>query len=119
MSASKIQVEARLWLAQRLSAFVLALGVIIHLVTIVYAVRGGLSASEVVDRVGGNLGWSLFYGIFVVAVAVHAPIGLRAILNEMTSLTSRRVDLLCFIAATFLVVTGLRTVLAFHHLRVG
>ena len=116
MSDGNVQIEARLWLAQRASAFVLALGVVVHLVTIVYAVRGGLSATEIVERVGGNMGWSLFYGVFVIAVAIHAPIGLRAILNEMTSLSSRRVDLLCFIAAAFLAVIGLRTVFAFHQL---
>ena len=56
MSAAATQ--ARLWDWQRISAMVLALCVAIHLVTIVYAVRGGLSAAEILARTQGKLaGW--------------------------------------------------------------
>lgn len=74
--------EARLWLAQRASAAVLALCVCVHLVTIVYAVRGGLTAAEILGRTRGSIGWAAFYCVFVLAVAVHAPIGLRAVAAE-------------------------------------
>ena len=74
--------ETRLWLAQRASAAVLALCVCVHLVTIVYAVRGGLTAAEILGRTRGSIGWAAFYCVFVLAVAVHAPIGLRAVAAE-------------------------------------
>ena len=111
-----VQTEARLWLAQRISAMVLALAVVVHLGTIIYAVQGGLSAAKIVARAAGNLGWTIFYSVFVIAIAVHAPIGLRAVLSEMTRLSARRVDLLCFVAAAFLLVMGYRVVRDFHFL---
>lgn len=76
------RVEARLWLAQRASAVVLAICVVVHIITIVYATRGGLSGAEIVARTRGSAAWFAFYAMFVVAVAIHAPIGLRAIAVE-------------------------------------
>lgn len=84
--------ETALWLAQRASAAILAVAVSVHLGTIVYAMRGGLSAAEIVARVGGNGAWLAFYGVFVLAAAVHAPIGVRTILGEMTALPARLID---------------------------
>jgi len=84
--------ERRLFLAQRLSAMVLAPLVLVHLGLVLVAVRGGLTAAEILGRTQGSLGWGIFYGLFVVAVAVHAPIGLRNILREMTPLPRGVVD---------------------------
>jgi succinate dehydrogenase hydrophobic anchor subunit len=79
-------VTAVLFLAQRASAMVLAFAVTVHLATILYAVRGGLTAGEVLGRTRGN-GWFLaFYVLFVLAVAVHAPIGLRNVVREMDAM---------------------------------
>ena len=74
--------ETLLWFAQRTSAAVLAVCVAVHLITMVYAVRGGLSAAEILGRTRGSLGWMVFYTLFVLAVSVHAPIGLRALAIE-------------------------------------
>lgn len=74
--------ETWLWLAQRASAAVLALCVIVHLITIIYATRGGLSGAEILARTRGNGAWLAFYVVFVLAVAVHVAIGLRAIATE-------------------------------------
>ena len=74
--------ETLLWIAQRASAAVLALCVIVHLITVVYAARGGLSAAEILARTRGSAGWLVFYSLFVLAVSVHAPIGLRAVALE-------------------------------------
>ncbi|MGQ0664594.1 MAG: succinate dehydrogenase [Pseudomonadota bacterium] len=82
---SRPRAETLLWVAQRASAAVLAVCVAVHLATIVYAVRGGLSAAEILTRTRASLAWLAFYAIFVAAAAVHAPIGLRAILRETTS----------------------------------
>ena len=80
MSAARTQ--ALLWVAQRASAAVLALCVLVHLVTMIYAVRNGLSAAEILARTRGNAVWLSFYSMFVLAIAVHAPIGLRTICQE-------------------------------------
>ena len=74
--------ETWLWFAQRASAAVLALCVVVHLITIIYATRGGLSGAEILMRTRGNTAWLAFYAVFVLAVAVHVPIGLRAITTE-------------------------------------
>ena len=41
------RVELWLYMAQRLSAMVLAPIVLVHLLTILYAIRGGLTAAEI------------------------------------------------------------------------
>ena len=115
-SANAPAVETWLWLAQRISAVVLAFMIVTHLGTVIYAVRGGFTAAEIIARVGGSMGWAIFYGVFVTAVVVHAPIGLRAILGEMTALSQRRVDLLCFIAAVLIGYLGYRVVRDFYRL---
>ena len=46
--------QTLLWAAQRASAALLALCVAVHLVTIVYAVRGGLTAAEILGRTRGS-----------------------------------------------------------------
>ena len=48
--------EVLLWGAQRISAMVLALCVIVHLLTMIYAVRSGLSAAEILGRTQGSVG---------------------------------------------------------------
>lgn len=101
-----------LFVAQRATAFVLALAVAVHLGTILYAVRGGLSAAEILARTHGNVGFALFYGVFVVAVAIHAPIGLRNILREWTSWRGRTLDLALALFAVLLLGLGLRAVFA-------
>ena len=107
-----VRTQAYLWAAQRISAMVLAVCVLIHLVTLIYAVRGGLSAAEILARTQGSLAWGAFYAIFVLAVAVHAPIGLRAILGEWLALRGRRLDVAAGLVALVLLVLGLRAVWA-------
>jgi fumarate reductase subunit C len=75
--------EAQLWYWQRISAMVLAVCVVIHLAGIVYAVRGGLSAAEILGRTRGSWPFAVFYGAFVLACAVHAPIGLANVIHEL------------------------------------
>ena len=80
MSAGVLQ--AKLWYAQRISAMVLGICVAIHLLIIFYAIRGGLSAQEILGRTQGNILVAIFYEVFVLACFVHAPIGLANILQE-------------------------------------
>ena len=103
--------QVLLWGAQRISAMVLALCVIVHLITIIYAVRNGLSAAEILGRTRGSVAWGCFYGLFVAAVAVHAPIGMRNILSEM-GWRGRGVDILMLVLGLTLVMWGWRAVWA-------
>lgn len=102
--------DRRLFLAQRLSALVLAPLVLIHLGLILYAIQGGLSAAEILGRTEGSLGWAAFYALFVLAVSVHAPIGLRTVLAEWTPLPRRAADLVAAAAGLALLALGLRAV---------
>jgi len=103
--------DTTLWLAQRASAVVLALCVPVHLATIIYAVRRGLSADEIYERVHGNHEWLAFYLVFVLAVAVHAPIGLRAIASEWLGWRGPSRDVTAVLFAVFLAWMGLRAAL--------
>lgn len=104
--------QARLWYWQRISAMVLALCVVVHLVTIVYAVRGGLTAAEILARTQGNWAFAAFYLVFVAAVAVHAPIGLARIVEEWLGWRSRASATLAALFAVGLLALGLRAVWA-------
>jgi len=103
--------ETFLWMLQRASAVVLALCVFVHLATIIYAVQGGLSAAEILGRTRGNYGWAAFYSVFVLACAVHVPIGLRAVLAEWVAWRgpSQAVALVAF--AAVIAATGMRAVI--------
>ena len=78
--------DIRLYLAQRISALLLVPFVVTHLIVILIAIRGGLTVNEILGRTQGSVLWFLFYGIFVLAVSIHAAIGLRVILNEWLGL---------------------------------
>lgn len=104
--------DAVLWIAQRGSAMVLALCVVVHLVTIVYATRGGLTPAEIFTRTKGHAGWFAFYAVFVLAVAIHAPIGLRPILTEWFGWRGWTRDVFALAFALLLAIMGMRAVLA-------
>jgi len=91
---------------------VLGFCVLVHLATMVYAVRGGLSAAEILGRTSGNAAWFAFYTVFVLAIAVHVPIGIRAVLIEWAGWRGRGRDpaLACF--AIYLLYFGMRAVTA-------
>lgn len=99
-----------LFLAQRASAAVLALCVLVHLATIMIAVRGGLSAAEILARVRANGAWAAFYVLFVLAVAVHAPIGLRTVAREALGWRGLSLDWAAVAAGFALALLGWRAV---------
>ena len=98
--------QSLLWLAQRASAAVLALCVAVHIVTMIIA------AAEILGRTRGSLAWAAFYGIFVVGVAIHAPIGVRTIIAEWRGAHARGIDAAMLVFAAMLLVLGLRAVFA-------
>ena len=104
--------QVLLWGAQRASAAILALCVLVHLVTIIYAVRSGLTAAEILERTSGSLGWAVFYAIFVAAVAVHAPIGLRNVLSETLRWRGRGLEYSMLALGVVLALWGWRAVYA-------
>jgi succinate dehydrogenase subunit C len=102
--------QAKLWYAMRVSSMVLAVCVLAHVITIIYAVRGGLSAAEILDRTHGNWLIGAFYGVFVVACAVHVPIGLAAVAEEWLRLRERTALIAAQIIGVVMLVMGLRAV---------
>jgi fumarate reductase subunit C len=104
--------EVMLWAAQRVTAVILALCVVVHLATIVYAVRGGLSAAEILSRTRASVAWGTFYTVFVIAAAVHGAIGLRTIAAEWLDFRGKAAELTMTLVAIGLTVVGLRAVVA-------
>ena len=108
------QADTRRWLIQRVSAMVLAVAVIVHLGVIIMATQNGLSAAEIVGRIQGNVGWMVFYIIFVVAAALHAPIGLRTVIREATGMQGRLPGFISGTIGVLMLVMGLQAVLRLY-----
>ena len=87
---------------------VLAFCVLVHLATIIYAVQGGLTAAEILARTRGNAGWFAFYAVFVLAVTVHAPIGLRSVFIEWLGWRGRSRDAVLLLLAIVIAWMGMR-----------
>jgi fumarate reductase subunit C len=102
--------QAKRWYWQRISAMVLALCVLVHLGVMMYAVRGGLSAAEILGRTQGNWGLGLFYAVFVIACAVHVPVGLSNIAREWWGWGESVALWLSRLFGLLLLITGLRAV---------
>jgi fumarate reductase subunit C len=105
-------VNVRLYLWQRLTAALMLPLLLVHLAVFFYAMRKGFSAADILARTRGSIAWAAFYGVFVVAAAVHAPIGLRTILAEWTPLGARTRAFIAIAFGVILVVLGLRAVAA-------
>jgi fumarate reductase subunit C len=86
--------------------------VLVHLVTIIYAVRSGLTAAEILARTSGSVFWAAFYALFVAAVAVHGPIGLRNVLAEMFQWRGRSLEIAMLAVGLALAAFGWRAVYA-------
>ena len=105
---------AILFIAQRISAMMLAFFVAVHLATILYAIRGGLTAGEVLARTRENHWFFAFYVLFVLMVSVHAPIGLRNVIREWTPWQGRSLDIVLALFALLLLATGFRAAAAMY-----
>jgi len=106
--------ETSLWVVQRASAAVLGLCVLVHLGTMIYAVRGGLTAAEILSRTRGSGIWLAFYTMFVLAITVHVPIGLRAVLGEWLGWRGAGRNWLLVLFALAIAFTGMRAVLGVY-----
>jgi fumarate reductase subunit C len=101
-----------LYIWQRATAALMAPMVIVHLAVIFYATRHGLTASDILGRVRGSAGWGTFYALFVLAVSIHAGIGIRNILAEWSPLADRTAGYAAAIVGLVLFGLGLRAVAA-------
>lgn len=104
--------DLRLYLAQRLSALVMAPLALGHVAVMVYAVEGGLSAAEILGRTQGSAFWFAFYGLFVLAASVHAAIGLRVVAHEWFGLRGFALSAIGWGVGLFLLALGAHAVWA-------
>lgn len=102
----------RLYMLQRITALLMAPLVLGHLAVMIYAVQGGLSAAEILGRTQGSVAWFLFYGSFVIAVSIHAAIGLRVVMHEVLGLRGMLLDVFTWATAAGLFLLGARAVVA-------
>lgn len=101
-----------LYMAQRLTALIMAPLTVGHLAVMIYAVQGGLSVAEILARTQGSLAWFLFYGSFVLAVSIHAAIGMRVIMFEWLGIKGTLLSLISWGVCLLLLVLGGRAVWA-------
>ena len=101
-----------LYMAQRITALLMAPFVLGHLAVMIYAIQGGLSAAEILGRTQGSILWFLFYGLFTVAVSIHGAIGLRVIAFEWAGLTGKRLEMFMWVIGFSLFAMGARAVWA-------
>lgn len=92
MSERNFNPDLAAFVTQRITGALLALLLLVHLITIMVAVQGELSVSAIVGRVRGDIIWIMFYGIFILVAVIHAMIGLRNILAEMSNLNRHLID---------------------------
>ncbi|MGB9392498.1 MAG: succinate dehydrogenase [Xanthobacteraceae bacterium] len=104
--------NVRLYVWQRATAALMAPLVMAHIAVIFYATRHGMSAADILGRTRGSIAWAAYYGLFVLAVSIHASIGVRNVLSEWTPLNERRVDACAVFFGLVLAVLGLRAVAA-------
>ena len=106
----------RLYVLQRLTAALMVPLIVGHLVVIFYATRKGLSAADILGRTRGSFLWALYYGVFVMAAAVHGAIGVRSVVGEWAPRRLRRnaraLDALMWVFGLLLAGLGLRAIAA-------
>ena len=104
--------DLQLYMAQRLTALIMGPLVLVHIAVMIYAVQGGLTASEILGRTQGSILWFVFYGTFVFAVSIHAAIGLRTIFHEWLGLQDKTLNITSLAIGVCLFILGGRAVLA-------
>lgn len=104
--------NVRLYLLQRGSAAIMAPLVLLHIAVIFYANHRGLSAADILARTRGSVAWAAFYGVFVLAVSVHASIGVRTILGEWFGIRGATRNVIAVLFGLLLLALGLRAVAA-------
>jgi len=104
--------DTRLCLLQRITAMIMAPLVLLHLGVMIVAIQGGLDSAEILSRTRGSLFWGGTYGLFVLAVSVHAAIGIRVVLFEWLSIKGIKLGLVSWLVFALLLMMGARAVYA-------
>lgn len=107
---TSISMQTRQWCWQRISAMVLAGCVLVHLGIILYAVRGGLTAVEILGRTHNNWLFGAFYSVFVLACTAHVPIGVANIADEWFGIRGLKSVFIAQIFTWGILILGLRAV---------
>lgn len=100
----------RLYMAQRISALIMAPLVLMHIAVMIYAIQGGLTAAEILGRTQGSVMWFAFYGTLVVAVSAHGAIGLRTVLSEWAGLRGTPLNATAWGLGALLLILGMQAV---------
>lgn len=114
-SAPRVDLTRLSWRVQRWSAKLMVGFVVIHLLLMMFAVQGGLTAGEILSRTRGNWGWLAFYLGFVGLAGLHAPVGVRNILCEQLGLSRPLSPTLAVAHGAAIYLLGLRACLAVFH----
>jgi len=101
-----------LYVWQRATAAVMAPMILVHAAIIFYATRNGITAADILARTRGNIAWGAFYVLFVIAVSIHAAIGVRNVIVEWSPLDDRAAGIAAVIFGVILLGLGLRAVAA-------
>lgn len=104
--------NVRLYVWQRATAALMVPLVVVHIAVIFYATRHGLSAADILSRTRGSIVWGGYYGLFVVAVSIHAAIGVRNVLTEWSPLSEHHAGRLALFFGLVLAALGARAVVA-------
>ncbi|MCZ6723686.1 MAG: succinate dehydrogenase [Gammaproteobacteria bacterium] len=102
----------RLYLLQRITAMIMAPLVILHLGVMIFAIQGGLDSAEILSRTQGSFFWGTGYGLFVLAVSIHAAIGIRVVLFEWASFRGVLLNIISWLVFVVLITMGARAVYA-------
>jgi fumarate reductase subunit C len=104
--------DLRLYVVQRVTAMLMVPLILAHLFVIFYATHSGISATAILSRTSGSVGWAVFYGVFVVLASLHGAIGVRTVLREWTSMRGKALDAIMIVFALLLLILGARAVSA-------
>ena len=104
--------DFRLYLLQRVTAMIMAPLVLLHLGVMIVAIQGGLDSAEILSRTQGSFFWGSAYGLFVLAVSIHAAIGIRVVLFEWVSLKGVLLNTISWLVFAVLISMGARAVFA-------
>jgi len=104
--------NVRLYVLQRATAALMLPLIGVHVAVIFYAMGRGLTAADILGRTRGSLLWASFYGLFVIAAAIHASIGVRNIVAEWSPIRERQAGILAALFGVLLMILGLRAVAA-------
>jgi len=100
----------RLYLLQRITAMIMAPLVLLHLGVMIVAIQGGLDSAEILSRTQGSLFWGGVYGLFVLAVSIHAAIGIRVVMFEWLPIRGMLLNAFSWLVFAVLLTMGTRAV---------